>query len=101
MIPELSTKTGQPMPFVILQECLTKCATVANCKLETTCDKTSHTTVAYTLKIGDYSVTTTGTKKLECKQNAAQKVLAKLYPNVSIILMSSSITLIQLIDMTY
>ncbi|KAE9549879.1 hypothetical protein FO519_006908 [Halicephalobus sp. NKZ332] len=82
MIPDLSLRTGQDLPFAILQECLSRCSTIANCRLQHKVEKLSHKVVQFTLKVGDkHEVIATGPSRPAAKQMAAQKLLAQLYPN--------------------
>lgn len=86
MIPDLSLRTGQDLPFAILQECLSRCSTIANCRLQHKVEKLSHKVVQFTLKVGDkHEVLATGPSRPAAKQMAAQKLLAQLYPNVSLL----------------
>uniref|UniRef100_A0A914PU20 DRBM domain-containing protein n=1 Tax=Panagrolaimus davidi TaxID=227884 RepID=A0A914PU20_9BILA len=80
-IAEYSHRTGQPQPFVILQECLAKSAPLANCQILTETQKAGHSKIEYRLKVGEkHEVIVTAISGNEGKQLAAQKMLKKISP---------------------
>uniref|UniRef100_A0A914Z8U9 DRBM domain-containing protein n=1 Tax=Panagrolaimus superbus TaxID=310955 RepID=A0A914Z8U9_9BILA len=80
-ISEYSHRIGQPQPFVILQDCLSKSAPLANCQILTDTQKAGHSKIEYRLKVGDkHEVVVTAISANEGKQLAAQKMLKKIYP---------------------
>uniref|UniRef100_A0AC34GTJ3 DRBM domain-containing protein n=1 Tax=Panagrolaimus sp. ES5 TaxID=591445 RepID=A0AC34GTJ3_9BILA len=76
-----SHRSGQPQPFVILQDCLSKSAPLANCEISTATQKAGHSKIEYRLKVGDkHEVVVIAVSANEGKQLAAQKMLKKIYP---------------------
>ncbi|OWF55992.1 microprocessor complex subunit DGCR8-like [Mizuhopecten yessoensis] len=80
---ELCNKVGQPSPYQILQECLSRNYGMGdtNCKIDVKSLK--HQKSEYSLTVGKRTVTVVCKNKREGKQRAAQAILQELHPHIT------------------
>ncbi|XP_033747277.1 microprocessor complex subunit DGCR8-like isoform X2 [Pecten maximus] len=80
---ELCNKVGQPSPYQILQECLSRNYGMGdtNCKIDV--KPLKHQKSEYSLTVGKRTVTVVCKNKREGKQRAAQAILQELHPHIT------------------
>ncbi|XP_003377256.1 putative double-stranded RNA binding motif protein [Trichinella spiralis] len=81
-VPELCSKAGQPMPFIILQECIKRNASLSASKINMNIERVKHQLHAFTLSVGTQEVRVLCMNKKEGKQKASQAMLERLHPHI-------------------
>uniref|UniRef100_A0A5S6QQ98 DRBM domain-containing protein n=1 Tax=Trichuris muris TaxID=70415 RepID=A0A5S6QQ98_TRIMR len=82
-VPELSIRTGQPTPFVILQECLKRNTGLGQVNIESKVERVKHQQHAFSMQVGKHEVRVMCVNKREGKQKASQAMLECLHPQIS------------------
>ncbi|KFD55968.1 hypothetical protein M514_03092 [Trichuris suis] len=82
-VPELSIRTGQPTPFVILQECLKRNTGLGQVNIESKVERVKHQQHAFSMRVGKHEVRVLCVNKREGKQKASQAMLERLHPQIT------------------
>ncbi|CDW59307.1 Microprocessor complex subunit DGCR8 [Trichuris trichiura] len=82
-VPELSIRTGQPTPFVILQECLKRNTGLGQVNIESKVERVKHQQHAFSMRVGKHEVRVICVNKREGKQKASQAMLERLHPQIT------------------
>uniref|UniRef100_A0A914CES2 DRBM domain-containing protein n=1 Tax=Acrobeloides nanus TaxID=290746 RepID=A0A914CES2_9BILA len=80
-IPDLCSRAGQPMPFLILSECLKRNNTLGDTNISMETKRIKHQRHEFIMVVGKHEVKVVCTNKRDGKQKAAQAMLKKLHPN--------------------
>ncbi|KAH7732049.1 PASHA protein [Aphelenchoides avenae] len=81
-LPDLCARAGQPMPYLILQECLKRNSAFGDTEITMNSRRLTHQKHEFELHVGRNSVKVVCAHKHAAKQQAAQAMLKKLHPEV-------------------
>ncbi|TMS32828.1 hypothetical protein L596_000629 [Steinernema carpocapsae] len=81
-IPELCSRSGQPAPFLVLQECLKRYSASADTKLSISSTRQKHHRHEFVMSVGKHETKVICTNKQEGKQRASQQMLQLLHPEL-------------------
>ncbi|KAK7087948.1 hypothetical protein V1264_021935 [Littorina saxatilis] len=81
-ISELGNKAGQPSPYQILRECLSRNYGMGDTDCLLDMKPLKHQNCEFTITVGKHKATVVAKSKRSGKQRAAQAILQKLHPHV-------------------
>lgn len=81
-ISELGNKAGQPSPYQILRECLSRNYGMGDTDCLLDMKPLKHQNCEFTITVGKHTATVVAKSKRSGKQRAAQAILQKLHPHV-------------------
>ncbi|PVD31708.1 hypothetical protein C0Q70_07126 [Pomacea canaliculata] len=81
-ISELGNKAGQPSPYQILRECLSRNYGMGDTECVLDMKPLKHQNCEFTITVGKHTATVVAKSKRNGKQRAAQAILQKLHPHV-------------------
>lgn len=81
-ISELGNKAGQPSPYQILRECLSRNYGMGDTECLLDMKPLKHQNCEFTITVGKHKATVVAKSKRSGKQRAAQAILQKLHPHV-------------------